>query len=190
MVSHIENPGNFHVRYMMEHKSAHRLTQKINTFCTEESSLFTFSDEIKTGMCKHLTGFSVVDSVCIIRRFGNVWLIYRVCLFVCMCVHGQTLCSLSGGRWIRGVEEKWPSSFRRGVSKMFLNASLPKSPGCVFSSWTMASPRDWQSQGENKRYMFKLGRKEFVMIKRTQWASFIKRSYTRKLLTYAYVSDY
>ncbi|XP_056611045.1 RING finger protein 17 isoform X1 [Triplophysa dalaica] len=48
MVSHIENPGNFHVRYMMEHKSAHRLTQKINTFCTEESSLFTFSDEIKT----------------------------------------------------------------------------------------------------------------------------------------------
>lgn len=48
MVSHIENPGHFYIRYMMEHKSAHRLTQKINAFCSEESSLFTFSDEIKT----------------------------------------------------------------------------------------------------------------------------------------------
>ncbi|XP_055070435.2 RING finger protein 17 isoform X1 [Misgurnus anguillicaudatus] len=47
IVSHIENPGHFYVRYMMEHKSAHKLTKKINTICSGESSLFTFSDEIK-----------------------------------------------------------------------------------------------------------------------------------------------
>uniref|UniRef100_A0A8C1DMD7 Ring finger protein 17 n=1 Tax=Cyprinus carpio carpio TaxID=630221 RepID=A0A8C1DMD7_CYPCA len=49
MATHIVNPGQFYIRYMMEQKSGQRLTQKVNKFCSGETSHFTFSDEIKTG---------------------------------------------------------------------------------------------------------------------------------------------
>ncbi|XP_016093416.1 RING finger protein 17 isoform X2 [Sinocyclocheilus grahami] len=49
MATHIVNPGHFYVRYMMEQKSGQKLTKKVNEFCSGDSSLFTFSDEIKTG---------------------------------------------------------------------------------------------------------------------------------------------
>ncbi|XP_059355870.1 RING finger protein 17-like isoform X2 [Carassius carassius] len=49
MVTHIVNPGNFYVRYMMEQKTGQKLNKKVNEFCSGDSSLFTFSDEIKTG---------------------------------------------------------------------------------------------------------------------------------------------
>ncbi|KAL1267800.1 hypothetical protein QQF64_033163, partial [Cirrhinus molitorella] len=49
MVTHIVNPGRFYVRYMIEQKSGQKLTKKVNDFCLGDSSLFTFSDEIKTG---------------------------------------------------------------------------------------------------------------------------------------------
>ncbi len=51
IAAHIVNPGHFYVRYMMEQKSGLKLTKKVNGFCSGDSSLFTFSDEIKTGIC-------------------------------------------------------------------------------------------------------------------------------------------
>lgn len=50
IAAHIVNPGHFYVRYMMEQKSGLKLTKKVNGFCSGDSSLFTFSDEIKTGI--------------------------------------------------------------------------------------------------------------------------------------------
>lgn len=51
MATHIVNPGHFYVRYMIEHKTGQKLSKKITEFCSGENSLFTFNDEIKTGMC-------------------------------------------------------------------------------------------------------------------------------------------
>ncbi|KAI2660677.1 RING finger protein 17 [Labeo rohita] len=49
MATHIVSPGHFYVRYMMEQRSGQKLNKKVNEFCSGDSSLFTFSDEIKTG---------------------------------------------------------------------------------------------------------------------------------------------
>lgn len=51
VMTHIVNPGHFYVRYLAEHKLGQKLTKKISEFCSGESSFFTFSDEITTGLC-------------------------------------------------------------------------------------------------------------------------------------------
>lgn len=82
MVSHIENPGHFYVQYIMECKSVHRLTQKINAFCSEESSLFTFSDEIKTGM--YIFSLMVNVTPCSAKAFKSCNLNFETTKTVCV----------------------------------------------------------------------------------------------------------
>ncbi len=79
IATHIVNPGHFYVRYMMEQKSGLKLTKKVNECCSGDSSLFTFSDEIKTGICmKHKLKWLMMVSYLTVKFHHSSILIYLV----------------------------------------------------------------------------------------------------------------
>ncbi|TRY97078.1 hypothetical protein DNTS_027273, partial [Danionella cerebrum] len=81
LMTHIVNPGHFYVRYLKEQKLGHKLNKQISEFCSRDSSLFTFTDEVKEG------------SVLFVHWKEDVWCRVKVTeLFQKGCLQSVTKC--------------------------------------------------------------------------------------------------